>query len=134
MNLYLRARRISIGRDRTTHLCNHQLSSSNVQKNNSLFLLLLNYFIVSIYCSMDSYFSILTLILIYLIIFNQVYSKNQLFLENLFLKSQVSSFKKRYKKYHTSPYERRLRGYLPRYSLREEVSAEVATPLLLVDH
>jgi hypothetical protein len=55
---------------------------------------------------MDSYFPYFILLLVYLIILNQLYSKNQIILENLFLKTQLASFKRRYKIFHTSPIER----------------------------
>lgn len=55
---------------------------------------------------MDSYFSCITPFLIFLVFLNQLYSKNQIILENLFLKTQLGSYKRRYKKFHTSPMER----------------------------
>ena len=55
---------------------------------------------------MDSYFPYFILLLVYLIILNQLYSKNQIILENLFLKTQLASYKRRLNKLHTSPIER----------------------------
>ena len=55
---------------------------------------------------MDSYFPYFILLLVYLIILNQLYSKNQIILENLFLKTQLASYKRRCKIFHTSPIER----------------------------
>ena len=55
---------------------------------------------------MDSYFPYFILLLVYLIILNQLYSKNQIILENLFLKTQLTFYKRRFKKIHTSNYER----------------------------
>ena len=55
---------------------------------------------------MDSYFPYLTPFLVFLVLLNQLYSKNQIILENLFLKTQLASYKRRFKKIHTSHYER----------------------------
>lgn len=55
---------------------------------------------------MDSYFPYLMSLLFFHILFSQLYSKNQIIIENLFLKSQLTSLKRRIKKFHTSPLER----------------------------
>ncbi len=55
---------------------------------------------------MDSYFPYLTPFLVFLVLLNQLYSKNQIILENLFLKTQLASYKRRLNKLHTSPIER----------------------------
>ncbi|WCL48106.1 integrase core domain-containing protein [Leptospira sp. GIMC2001] len=52
---------------------------------------------------MDSIFSCFIFFLIFVTILSQIYSKNQLILENLLLKSQLASFKRRFKKFHTTP-------------------------------
>ncbi len=53
----------------------------------------------------DSSFVIIILVFLPFILV-QVYSKNQLLLENLFLKTQLAFYKRRVKKFHTSPFER----------------------------
>ena len=54
---------------------------------------------------MDSYFNWILFIFVYLL-FRDIYSNHNFMLENLFLKTQLTFYKRRFKKIHTSHYER----------------------------
>ncbi len=55
---------------------------------------------------MDPYFPYVTPFLIFLVLLNQINTKNQIILENLFLKTQLAFYKRRCRIFHTSPIER----------------------------